>query len=79
VTHPSWVASATDAAGIEIAQGGEALLRSHDTIAANWVTLASRDGRPIHGITITSDCRNEGRPFAGSQAALIQEMQLVHS
>jgi hypothetical protein len=78
VTHPSWTASAIDAADKEVAQGGEALLRSYDTIAANWVRLTSRDGRPIQGVTITSDCRNEkGRPFAGSQAALIQEMQLL--
>jgi hypothetical protein len=78
VTHPAWTASAIDAGGNALARGGEALLGSYNTIAPNWVTLASRDGRPIHGVTITSDCRNEkGRPFAGSQAALIQEMQLL--
>jgi hypothetical protein len=55
-----------------------ALLGSYDTIAPNWVTLASPNGTLICGLTITSDCRNEkGRPFAGSQAALIQEMQLL--
>ena len=78
VTHPSWTAKAFNASGSEAAQGGEGLLRSFDTIAASWVTLASSDGKLIQSVTITSDCRNErGRPFAGSQAALIQEMQLL--
>jgi hypothetical protein len=78
VTHPAWTASAIDAGGNALARGGEALLGRYTTIAPNWVTLASRDGRPIQGVTITSDCRNEkGKPFAGSQAALIQEMQLL--
>jgi hypothetical protein len=79
VTHPAWSALAFDGNGQELARGGEALLRSFKTIPADWVVLTAPAGKAIRSLSITSDCRLNGRYFAGSAAVLIQEMQLVHS
>ncbi|HTW34611.1 MAG TPA: hypothetical protein VMD53_08330 [Rhizomicrobium sp.] len=78
VTHPAWVAHAFDSEGREIASGGEKLLGSFKTIDANWIVLPAPTGKMIEGLTISSDCRKQGRYFAGAQAALIQEIQLLN-
>lgn len=79
VTHPAWHAQALDDAGAEVATVGEALLASYKTVPAQWHLLQPSDGKTIASLRIESDCRNSaGVPFAGFQAALIQEMQLVH-
>jgi len=40
--------------------------------------LQAKDGRLIARLKITSDYRLDGKPFAGEQAALIEQMQLIH-
>jgi hypothetical protein len=79
VTHPAWHAYALDDAGLEVASGGETLLASYETVPAKWHVLQPADGKTIARLRIESDCRNAaGVPFAGFQAMLIQEIQLVH-
>jgi hypothetical protein len=79
VTHPAWHASAFDSAGAEIAASGEALLGSYQTVPARWHQLLAPGDKAIAGLRIESDFRKAaGIPFAGFQAVLIQEMQLVH-
>ncbi len=78
VTGPSWTATALDEAGQELMHGGEDLLRSFSTIPAAWVRLVAPEGKRIAAVRIVSDCRLDGRLFAGSEAVLIQEIQLWH-
>jgi hypothetical protein len=79
VTHPAWCAYALDNAGAEVAAGSEALLTSYKTVPAQWNVLRPAGDKTIAHLRIESDCRNSaGVPFAGFQAVLIQEMQLVH-
>jgi len=41
--------------------------------------MIPKTGGMVAALRITSDFRNDaGKPFAGFQAALIQEIQLVH-
>ena len=40
--------------------------------------LTARGDRRIARLKITSDYRLDGKPFAGEQAALIEQMQLIH-
>lgn len=80
VTHPAWRATALDAAGKKLAETGEALLGSYTTVPEKWFDLTPKDGRMIAALRVTSDFRDEkGKPFAGFEAALIQEIQLIHS
>ena len=79
VTHPAWRAMALDKTGNVIAGDGEALLGSFTTVAEKWFELKPAAGDMVSALRITSDFRDEkGKPFAGFQAALIQEIQLVH-
>ncbi len=89
VTHPAWTATAYDAAGTPIDTVGEELRRAFqiqdavgaqapaDDIAAKTFVLEAGGDRPIHTVAITSDYRLNGRPFAGFQAVLLHEIQLV--
>ncbi|MDE2163352.1 MAG: hypothetical protein KGJ53_09330 [Alphaproteobacteria bacterium] len=79
VTHPAWRVTALDGAGRTLAADGEALLGSYTTVPEKWFDLRPANGHLIAALRIDSDFRDEhGRPFAGFQAALIQEIQLVH-
>jgi len=62
-----------------LAADGEGLLGSYTTVAEKWFDLVPKRGMAA-ALRITSDFRNDaGKPFAGFQAALIQEIQLVHA
>ena len=88
VTGPAWTATARNASGDSVASGGEALLRSCSgppalagnggcgVLPAQWVRLTAGRGQQISSVTIQSDCRKGGQLFAGSEAVLIQEIQL---
>ncbi|HXL70637.1 MAG TPA: hypothetical protein VN935_05280 [Rhizomicrobium sp.] len=79
VTHPAWRATALDAAGNVLAADGEGLLGSYTIVAEKWFDLIPKTGM-VAALRITSDFRNDaGKPFAGFQAALIQELQLLYS
>jgi hypothetical protein len=79
VTHPAWSASALNANGRELVATGEPLIGSYDTVPAAWHVLQPSNGELVFGLHIESDFRDaSGKPFAGFQAVLIQEMQLVH-
>lgn len=78
VTHPAWKATAFDASDKVVATASEELLRSWDTVPATWHVIKVSDGRTIARLRIESDFRLEGRPFAGFQSVLIQEIDLVH-
>ena len=79
VTHPAWHAMGLDTAGKVIAADGEALLGSYTTVAEKWFELKPAAGNLVSALRIISDFRNEaGKPFAGFQAALIQELQLLY-
>jgi hypothetical protein len=68
-----------DNQGRPLATGGEALIGSYQTIAEKWFDLVPQNGQLITALRITSDFRDsKGKPFAGFQAALIQEIQLIH-
>jgi hypothetical protein len=80
VTHPAWRTTALDAAGNVLAADGEGLLGSYTTVAEKWFDLVPAPGQMIAALRMTSDFRSDaGRPFAGFQAALIQELQLLHT
>jgi len=76
VTHPAWIATALDQSGVALSQAGEDLVRSFRPVPPRWISLAEADRKPIWGVKITSDCRLDGQLFAGSEAVLIQEIQL---
>ena len=78
VTHPAWTAQAFDATGKEIANVSEDLLRSRTTVPATAFLLQSPNFTPIASLTVTSDFRLNGAPFAGFQAVLIKELQLAY-
>jgi hypothetical protein len=89
VTHPAWTARAYDATGTQLDSVGEDLRRAYqikdeigrkqlvDDIAAKTFVLEAGGDRPIHSVEITSDFRLGGHPFAGFQAVLLHEIQLV--
>lgn len=89
VTHPAWTATGYDAAGTQLDTVGEDLRRAFriedeagrnqraDDISAKTFTLEAGGDRPIHRVQITSDFRLNGAPFAGFQAVLLHEIQLV--
>jgi len=76
VTHPAWLAQAFDAEGQELARAAEALIRSHTSVPPRRFRLDAGQGR-IARLKITSDDRLHGKPFAGVQAALIQNLRLA--
>ena len=90
VTHPAWTAVARNSVGLRIDSVSEGLSRSYriddrigltqrvDDIAAKTFVLEAGGDRPIHSLQITSDYRLDGHPFAGFQAVLLHEIQLVH-
>jgi hypothetical protein len=78
VTGPAWSVVALDDDGREVTRGGEALLRSFSSIPAAWIKLVAPAGKAISDLVIASDFRLHGKPFAGSEAVLIQEIQLWH-
>jgi hypothetical protein len=77
VTHPSWRAEAYDAAGTLVATVSEPLLGSYNTIPQKAFELRATGGEDIESVRITSDYRLNGKPFAGSHAVLIREIDLV--
>jgi hypothetical protein len=80
VTHPSWRATALDKTGNVLAADGEAMFGSYTLVPEKWFDLMPANGVPIAAVRIASDFRSKnGRPFAGFEAALIQEIQLIHS
>ena len=78
VTHPAWNAHAFDLGGQDIASVEEPLLGSFGDVPAALFVLKSTNGALIHRVKITSDFRDQrGRPFAGFQALLINEIDLM--
>ena len=78
VTHPAWNAHAFDPGGQDIASVEEPLLSSFGDVPAKSFVLKSTNGALVRSVKITSDFRDQlGRPFAGFQALLINEIDLM--
>jgi len=80
VTHPTWRSSALNEVAGTVASVAEELIASYTPVPERWFELMAPQGSPITMLRISSDFRDDrGRPFAGFQGVLIQEIQLIHS